>query len=215
MNAAFRIVISREIVLVANVFVNRAGWDLTVTYVSSSSKQISNWVYLNMHFNLLLYLNQIIKLSNSNSFVVPGDCLDRECSNHGTCSNGKCFCDVGWTGEICDERNDRIFRCLPDCSEHGTFDLSTGHCSCHGSWTGLFCNISRRERNIEGNINIFFSAICNLNCGPHGKCEKNQCICDDGWSGTYCDIKTCNGRCEEHGQCMNGTCVCQQGWNGR
>ena len=38
MNAAFRIVISREIVLVANVFVNLVGQDLTVTYVSSSSK---------------------------------------------------------------------------------------------------------------------------------------------------------------------------------
>lgn len=62
MNAAFRIVISREIVLVANAFVNWAGRDLTVTHVSSSSERISN---LNMHFNLLLSLfpnNWIIKL---------------------------------------------------------------------------------------------------------------------------------------------------------
>ena len=56
---------------------------------------------------------------------------DRECSGHGSCALGKCYCQVsiiiftdifliiiiviiitqvGWTGDSCEERNEQIFR---------------------------------------------------------------------------------------------------------
>lgn len=59
------------------------------------------------------------------------------------------------------------------------------------------------------------SELCDMDCGPYGRCESGKCHCDEGWSGAKCDVKTCDPRCHEHGQCKNGTCICIQGWNGR
>jgi hypothetical protein len=58
-------------------------------------------------------------------------------------------------------------------------------------------------------------ALCNLDCGPHGRCDSGKCRCDPGWTGPRCEQLPCDPRCQEHGQCRNGTCVCSQGWNGR
>lgn len=53
-------------------------------------------------------------------------------------------------------------------------------------------------------------------CGGHGRCECNQCICDEDWVGSDCSCSTglnncmaknqqvCNGR----GSCECGTCIC-------
>ena len=60
--------------------------------------------------------------------VMSGDCLDRTCSQHGTCSEGVCYCHLGWMGESCEERNLMIQPCLPDCSNRGTFDINLGQC---------------------------------------------------------------------------------------
>lgn len=60
----------------------------------------------------------------------------------------------------------------------------------------------------------FLSERCDLDCGYHGKCQGNVCICSTGWSGPKCNEKQCDSRCLEHGQCVNGSCLCIQGWNG-
>lgn len=59
-----------------------------------------------------------------------------------------------------------------------------------------------------------FLGMCNFDCGNHGHCENNNCICNEGWTGTKCSSKSCAPGCEDHGMCHNGTCVCNQGWNG-
>ncbi|XP_033609261.1 uncharacterized protein LOC111869196 isoform X2 [Cryptotermes secundus] len=57
--------------------------------------------------------------------------------------------------------------------------------------------------------------LCDLDCGSHGHCVGDSCMCNSGWSGDYCTLKQCDPRCNEHGQCKNGTCWCMMGWNGR
>ena len=64
-------------------------------------------------------------------------------------------------------------------------------------------------------VNLFsvfiFPERCNLDCGPHGSCESGRCVCDPGWQGDVCTVKTCDPRCSAHGMCSNGTCLCTNG----
>ncbi|XP_065207120.1 teneurin-a isoform X2 [Planococcus citri] len=127
------------------------------------------------------------------------DCLDPTCSAHGKCVAGKCYCKAGWQGANCSVVNEQVFQCLPRCSDHGTYDLETGTCVCHDFWTGSDCS----------------QALCHLNCGPHGSCDRGRCSCEAGWTGEKCDQLPCDPRCSQHGQCKNGTCICSTGWNGQ
>ena len=79
---------------------------------------------------LVLQSNWLSNLSLTHlySLLFSGDCLDRSCSHHGTCSEGVCYCDLGWMGETCSLENSMIQACLPDCSGHGSYDVSAGHC---------------------------------------------------------------------------------------
>ncbi|KAK3862550.1 hypothetical protein Pcinc_031597 [Petrolisthes cinctipes] len=132
-------------------------------------------------------------------FCEEDDCPHPTCSDHGWCVSGTCVCQRGWRGEACDSRDDAALQCLPDCNNHGHFDLESHKCVCDQEWTGAECN----------------TRLCDLDCGPHGRCEGGFCLCSVGWSGDRCDLMTCDPRCEEHGQCKNGTCICMTGWNGR
>ncbi|XP_023248034.1 teneurin-a [Copidosoma floridanum] len=132
-------------------------------------------------------------------FCSEPDCPDPSCSGHGACVAGKCYCKAGWQGERCDQVDEQVYKCLPGCSDHGTYDLESASCVCDEHWTGVDCS----------------QPSCGLDCGSHGTCEKGRCKCHDNWTGTKCDQKPCDPRCAEHGQCRNGTCVCSQGWNGK
>ncbi|XP_044748405.1 teneurin-a isoform X3 [Coccinella septempunctata] len=127
------------------------------------------------------------------------DCEDPTCSEHGACVHGQCYCKAGWKGPRCDVIDEQVHKCLPTCSEHGVYDLESAKCICNRHWTGPDCS----------------QALCNLDCGPHGRCDSGKCRCEAGWTGTRCDQLPCDPRCQEHGGCRNGTCVCSQGWNGR
>ncbi|CAK1578856.1 unnamed protein product [Parnassius mnemosyne] len=132
-------------------------------------------------------------------FCEDVDCPHPTCSGHGFCIEGACVCKKGWKGLDCATMDKDALQCLPDCSGHGTFDVDTQTCTCHARWSGDDCS----------------KEVCDLDCGPHGRCVGESCVCDQGWTGEYCTSKLCDARCSDHGQCKNGTCLCVSGWNGR
>ncbi|XP_050362542.1 teneurin-m isoform X6 [Nymphalis io] len=132
-------------------------------------------------------------------FCEEVDCPHPTCSGHGFCIEGACVCKKGWKGLDCATMDKDALQCLPDCSGHGTFDVDTQTCTCHARWSGDDCS----------------KEVCDLDCGPHGRCVGESCVCDQGWTGEYCTSKLCDSRCSDHGQCKNGTCLCVSGWNGR
>lgn len=75
--------------------------------------------------------------------IFAGDCVDRSCNGRGTCQDATCICDIGWMGPNCEQRNEALYQCLPDCSGHGLFNVDLGKCECQPKWTGRDCNISK------------------------------------------------------------------------
>lgn len=63
-------------------------------------------------------------------------------------------------------------------------------------------------------IFLFILELCILDCA-HGHCHRQQCICEEGWTGELCNVAQCDNRCTLNGQCNNGTCLCNTGWNGK
>ena len=118
-------------------------------------------------------------------------CADVTC-DHGTCEEGNCVCDDGWTGDNCD-----IDKCASvNCGDHGT--CSDGACVCDNGWTGALCD------------------ECATDCGDHGECnDDGECDCDPGWTGDNCETNECESiNCGAHGTCVAGYCDCDVGWYG-
>ncbi|XP_024082461.1 teneurin-m isoform X3 [Cimex lectularius] len=140
-------------------------------------------------------------------FCEEVDCPHPTCMGHGYCAEGVCLCKKGWKGTDCSETDNEALQCLPDCSGHGQFDVETQTCTCEPMWSGEDCSRGERRKH--------FIELCDLDCGPHGHCVGDACVCMSGWGGEYCNMKQCDQRCNEHGQCKNGTCLCVTGWNGK
>ena len=62
-------------------------------------------------------------------------------------------------------------------------------------------------------INATFTALsCNTTC-MYGSCTGSTCLCQPGYSGTWCDQVACPNNCSAHGVCVN-ECVCDDGFSG-
>eukprot|EP00298_Acanthocystis_sp_HF-20_P029898 c8868_g1_i1.p1 GENE.c8868_g1_i1~~c8868_g1_i1.p1 ORF type:complete len:646 (+),score=215.75 c8868_g1_i1:41-1978(+) len=101
-----------------------------------------------------------------------------------------------------------IHSCPMDCNYRGI--CNTGFCECKTPFWGLAC-----EKEMCGPSQL---------CNGRGQCENNTisekpelvCLCDDGWTGSYCDIMDdeCPYGCLDHGHCIEGVCQCYKGWVG-
>ncbi|XP_062848373.1 N-acetylglucosamine-1-phosphodiester alpha-N-acetylglucosaminidase [Trichomycterus rosablanca] len=81
-------------------------------------------------------------------------CQPEDCNKHGTCIDGQCACNHGWTGPTCAN-----LTCQPrDCGEHGL--CTEDGCVCDAGWMGANCSLE-----------------CPL--GFHGLQCLQQCQCSD------------------------------------
>ncbi|KFD71160.1 hypothetical protein M514_04996 [Trichuris suis] len=152
-------------------------------------------------------------------FCDEADCPVSDCSGKGVCIKGVCYCENGWRGDACDEPFSAELLCsaVSICSKHGEFDAATGVCVCQNGWTGPSCE----NRKILVLFYLFFeysgkltAGVCSLDCGSHGRCIDNDCHCEPGWTGSFCNQVACLPGCSDHGHCKNGSCECSAGWNG-
>ena len=78
----------------------------------------------------------------------PDPCNDIWCLNNGTCVDGTCLCEGGFSGERC-EIQDLCYEV--DCQNGGT--CVEGTCDCPDAWEGARCETLAREKFL-GTYNI-------------------------------------------------------------
>lgn len=123
-------------------------------------------------FNLTAYSllqNRMLSDGNAKCRVgAPGcgsdKCFGVNCGDHGDCDpkTGKCICDSGWEGDHCENM---ITTTPPPGAPPAPPPTTTVPPT-----PPPFC--------VDGDDT----------CGEHGTCVDGECICDDEWTGQYCDI---------------------------
>ncbi|XP_072096762.1 tenascin isoform X10 [Mobula birostris] len=115
----------------------------------------------------------------------PANCNDR-----GTCIDGKCVCDSGFTGDDCGI----VDSCPNDCSDQGR--CINGACHCFEGYAGEDCS----------------QELCPNNCSGQGICVDGKCVCDEGLTGEDCKDLACLNNCYNRGRCVDGECICDEGF---
>ena len=98
--------------------------------------------------------------------VCPGGC-----EAQGTFNNGRCDCNLGWSGERCETfqpskiNNASDAPCLNDCSGQGV--CINGGCVCHKGFNGTDCSRRIDCPNCPGR-----DAGCPNDCSGHGACQE-------------------------------------------
>lgn len=98
--------------------------------------------------------------------------LNGECSTHGSCdaSLRGCRCDVGWTGGLCQAKQNmcQLGGLKEACNGRGECSEDTGLCICDDGWYGDQCHLKT--------------------CSGHGLYdpETDSCMCTPGYTGDEC-----------------------------
>lgn len=145
---------------------------------------------------------------------LSGGACPMNCSMRGSCFNGTCSCDSGFSGSGCEVVGGGLLDggpgggCVNNCSEHGS--CFNGTCACDSGWTSEDCSVSVGSG----------GSGCPSNCTGHGACTgNNTCLCDPGWLGPDCSVNAisapaCAFNCSGNGECVNSTCACFPGFSG-
>ena len=134
------------------------------------------------------------------------DCLDcQDCEPNGHCDNERCVCDLGWTGNFCNQCSPNFFP--PNCEICnkclGTSCDTTG-CVCPSTQEGTMCQYC-----VRGDSN---------SCSGNGTCQSDRtCQCDDSYFGKFCsqrENQECDPPCGKNSVCSEGECNCFEGFIG-
>ncbi|CAD8175883.1 unnamed protein product [Paramecium pentaurelia] len=94
------------------------------------------------------------------------------CQGHGTCQNGKCICDEGYSGNDCSQ----YAKCLNDCSNEGT---------CIQYFPSPQCRCKQEDKRGGEDCSTIF---CLNDCSNNGVCINGVCECINGVKGDDCSI---------------------------
>ncbi|CAC5408157.1 Fibropellin-3 [Mytilus coruscus] len=147
--------------------------------------------------------------------MIPA-CDNVNCIN-GTCSNGKCDCETGFEGSLCQHNIDDC-KNMP-CQHGGTCTdmINSFDCHCANGYDGENC-----ENNIDDCVGMCTgSNVDTNNC--RDMLNDYQCICKAGYTGKNCseEIDECLQQypCEHGGSCTDKVadfeCSCREGWTGK
>lgn len=139
---------------------------------------------------------------------------EADCSGHGFCEFGTCYCDTGYFGVLC-----QYFTCP------GTFCIYDGeffsgstciHCSGYGECNNGTCNCTAGYSGTDCSMQT-----CADDCNFNGECMQfypvSQCDCQGKFGGDTCAVVLCLNNCNEpHGTCnlTTGDCECGTGYYG-
>ena len=129
--------------------------------------------------------------SGENGSAEPADpCADIDCGDHGTCVDGTCECDAGYTGNSCET-------VLSGCQNEGIWDEKTQSCKCVLGFSGDYCEKCTLDPKTDcpsGELFNEYGETCLCAPLPEGtECsswETNEC-----GANMYCHFtpQSCNG----------------------
>jgi hypothetical protein len=151
------------------------------------------------------------------------DCSVRECiggcSGRGTCLNGTCICDAGWSSSDCSSFASASIANNVDGQNvlNGSFSsLCPKNCSGFGSCENGMC-VCDFGRYGDACDRYFSDPLdCSARCLNNGTCLNSTCLCAPGYSGARCQTNlllcpngTCTSQCPD--SCNgNGRCIISQ-----
>lgn len=167
------------------------------------------------------------------------DHCPKNCSLHGRCYFGYCYCDNGYYGVDCSNVSCPGDFCWYDTTQH------LQHCRhcCHAPHPHadgeLFIEDQRKVPCDHDHIGEshgicdgfgacqcrppYLGTDCSIrdcpnNCTFNGWCDvqypNSRCMCDPGWEGVDCSERICLNNCSyPNGYCDAGVCVCAQTYN--
>ena len=148
--------------------------------------------------------------------------MEVPCSGHGDCAGAgdtegsppsySCDCEPGWTGYNCSRRQcvhvvERRLRAAWAVADEAAGRVRQGDLAEAGSSSSSSNAVSSRT------VHSTYSG--RSGCGENGFCVNGTCFCDQGWSGSDCNVRACPNSCGGRGVCRDdGTCRCADGWGG-
>eukprot|EP00010_Vexillifera_abyssalis_P000361 CAMPEP_0201552778 /NCGR_PEP_ID=MMETSP0173_2-20130828/17836_1 /ASSEMBLY_ACC=CAM_ASM_000268 /TAXON_ID=218659 /ORGANISM="Vexillifera sp., Strain DIVA3 564/2" /LENGTH=572 /DNA_ID=CAMNT_0047963323 /DNA_START=78 /DNA_END=1796 /DNA_ORIENTATION=+ len=177
--------------------------------------------------------------SYSISVQVEGSC-GSNCNGHGTCRNGQCQCEAGWSGEFCDEQSQQL---RPGHSVSGSVDtyewqyfyidgdsstMDQLKFTMHDTQSQSDCDLYVR---MDDEPTLFYWDYANFTTGDTSIINISQ-VEDStyhvgvyGYANCHFELEAtvdrldgpsdCSNNCSEHGQCMHNVCQCSSGYSGQ